>query len=64
MTITGCIAILAMLVSMVGVAQPKKSDGIHDVSPLKLERMPQSLEVRYALSQTTTGVRTPGRTCG
>ena len=44
------IAILGMLASFTCVAQTIKSDGSPDVSPPKLERMPESLEVRYALS--------------
>src|SRR3989442_5857857 len=38
-----------MLASFTCVAQTIKSDGSPDVSPPKLERMPESLEVRYAL---------------
>jgi hypothetical protein len=44
------VAILGMIVNMCCVAQTTKSDGSPDVSPAKLERMPESLEVRYALS--------------
>ncbi|HLB89253.1 MAG TPA: hypothetical protein VJK29_16485 [Terriglobales bacterium] len=43
------IAILGMLASFTCVAQTIKSDGSPDVSPPKLERMPESLEVRYAI---------------
>jgi len=43
------IAILGMLASFTCVAQTIKSDGSPDVSPSKLERMPESLEVRYAI---------------
>ncbi len=49
MKFAGRIAIVGMLVSMT-CAQTKKSDGSPDISPAKLERMPESLEVRYALS--------------
>jgi hypothetical protein len=50
MKFAGRIAILGMLISMSCVAQTKKSDGSPDGSPAKLDRMPEALEVRYALS--------------
>src|SRR5438128_11087217 len=51
------IAILGMLASFTCVAQTIKSDGSPDVSPPKLERMPESLEVRYALSAAPPHLR-------
>jgi len=51
------IAILGMLASFTCVAQTIKSDGSPDVSPSKLERMPESLEVRYALSAAPPHLR-------
>src|SRR5206468_11459472 len=57
MKFAGRIAIVGMLVSMTCAAQTKKSDGSPDVSPSKLERMPESLEVRYALSAAPTHLR-------
>ena len=51
------IIILGMLVSMNCVAQSKKPAGPPDVSPPKLERVPESLEVRYALSAAPPHLR-------
>ena len=57
MKFAGRIAIVGMLVSMTCAAQTKKSDGSPDISPAKLERMPESLEVRYALSAAPPHLR-------
>jgi hypothetical protein len=57
MKFAGRIAIFGMLISMSCVAQTKKSDGSPEVSPAKLERMPQSLEARYALSAVPPHLR-------
>jgi len=46
-----------MLVSMTCAAQTKKSGGGPDISRAKLERMPESLEVRYALSAAPPHLR-------
>jgi hypothetical protein len=51
------IAMLGMLASLTCVAQTIKSDGSPNVSPPKLERMPESLEVRYALSAAPPHLR-------
>ena len=57
MKFVGRIAILGMLVSMTCAAQTKKSGGGPDISRAKLERMPESLEVRYALSAAPPHLR-------
>ena len=57
MKFAGRIAILGLLVNMTCSAQTKKSDGSPDISPAKLERMPESLEVRYALSAAPPHLR-------
>ena len=57
MRIAECVAISGMLLSMNCVAQTKKSAGSPDVSQAKLERMPESLEVRYALSAAPPHLR-------
>jgi hypothetical protein len=57
MKFAGRFAILGMLVSISCVAQTKKSGGSLDVSPAKLERMAESLEVRYALSAVPPHLR-------
>src|SRR6202045_2096769 len=51
------IAILGMLVSLQCVAQTRTSDESTDTSPTKLEQMPTSLEVRYALSAAPPHLR-------
>jgi hypothetical protein len=51
------IAVVGLMTSMSCVAQTKKSDGSADVAPAKLERMPESLEVRYALSAAPPHLR-------
>ena len=51
------VAILGMLVSMSCVAQTPKSDGGPEISLAKLERMPEPLEVRYALSAAPPHLR-------
>ena len=54
MRLAGRVALLGVLVSISCVAQTKNSDGI---SPAKLERMPESLEVRYAVSAAPPHLR-------
>jgi len=54
MRFAGRVALLGVLVSISCVAQTKNSAGI---SPAKLERMPESLEVRYALSAAPPHLR-------
>ena len=51
------IAILGMLASFTCVAQTTKSDVRPEVSPPKLEQMPEALEVRYALSAAPPHLR-------
>jgi hypothetical protein len=51
------IAVVGLMTSMSCVAQTKKSEGSADVAPAKLERMPESLEVRYALSAAPPHLR-------
>ena len=57
MKFAGSVAILGMLVSMSCVAQTTKSERSPEISPAKLERMPESLEVRYALSAAPPHLR-------
>ena len=57
MKFAGRVAILGMLVSMSCVAQTTKSERSPEISPAKLERMPESLEVRYALSAAPPHLR-------
>src|SRR5258708_32038940 len=57
MKFAGPIAILGMLVSMSCVEQTTKSERSRELSPAKLERMPESLEVRYALSAAPPHLR-------
>jgi hypothetical protein len=54
MRLAGRVALLGVLVSISCVAQTKNPDGI---SPAKLERMPESLEVRYAVSAAPPHLR-------
>jgi hypothetical protein len=69
MKVGRCIALLGMLVSLQCVAQTTDSGGSAAVSPHRLEQMPVSLEVRYALSAApphlregaTTYVRDPSK---
>src|SRR6266446_10218535 len=57
MKFAGRVAILGMLVSMSCVAQITKSERSPEISPAKLERMPEALEVRYALSAAPPHLR-------
>src|SRR5712691_515044 len=57
MKFAGPVAILGMLVSMSCVAQTTKSERSPEISPAKLERMPESLEVRYTLSAAPPHLR-------
>jgi hypothetical protein len=57
MKFAGRIAILGMLVNMNCIAQTTKSDRSPEVSSAKLERMPESLEVRYAPSAAPPHLR-------
>src|SRR5437899_6783967 len=57
MKFAGSVAILGMLVSMSCVAQTTKAERSPEISPAKLERMPESLEVRYALSAARPHLR-------
>jgi hypothetical protein len=57
MKFTGRIAILGMLVNLHCVAQTTKSDERTATAPIKLEQMPTSLEVRYALSAAPPHLR-------
>jgi hypothetical protein len=52
-----CIALLGMLVSLQCVAQTTDPGGSATVSPQRLEQMPVSLEVRYALSAAPPHLR-------
>jgi hypothetical protein len=57
MKFAGRIAVLGILVGMNCVAQTEKSDASPHVSSAKLEQMPESLEVRYALSAAPPHLR-------
>ena len=49
--------ILEMLMCMGGLAQTKKTEEGAASSPLKLERMPEALEIRFALSAAPPHLR-------
>jgi hypothetical protein len=51
------VGILGMLAGMCCLAQTKQTEQSVDVSPAKLERMPESLEVRFALSAAPPHLR-------
>src|SRR5260370_3580816 len=53
----GGVANLGMIVSMSLVAKTTKVERSPEISPAKLERMPESLEVRYALSAAPPHLR-------
>jgi hypothetical protein len=57
MKIAGGLAILGIFVSMSCLAQSKKSGGGEEVASAKLERMPEQLELRWALSAAPAHLR-------